>query len=93
MENRNYTFAFTDGSKNDYILPNDVTGRELIEQFISEGKVGDMSTSSRPGGYVFKSDGRNDIILPKDGGDQTIEALGFVPGVVYQVRPDGMWDA
>ena len=78
------TFSFASGSKEEYIVPDDVTIRELVEVFVEDGYFGPQGKYNV--GYSFTPQGGQPITLKvKDQGalEQTISDFGFQSRTVY----------
>lgn len=85
-----YTFSFASGVKQEYMLPDDVSIRELVAQFVEDGYFGQQQGKDAIG-YSFTPQGGHPIkveISNRDALDQTIGALGFQSGTVYFAEED-----
>lgn len=87
-----FTFRFASGVRQEYILPDDATIRELVDQFVEDGFFGSQHGRGRDAiGYSFTPQGGQPIkveISNQGALDQTIGALGFQSGTVYFAEED-----
>lgn len=78
---KTYTFSFINGTKEKYALPDDVTIRELVAQFVEDGLL--CRRDNRKFWYSFIPEVGRTIVVENINLDQSIRSLGFRPEAEY----------